>query len=140
MNTTIKLSLIALILATIVGGAIYIKNDGKLGVNAFDSTVWTQSTTHTAGLIGGTSSQLLATTTDGFKRIYARICNDSSSKIYITMNLDKPVTVAGGVITSGLPIAANSCFDITDQNLYQGAVQASSTVSSSAISTIDVQL
>lgn len=93
----------------------------KLSGNAYQATMFSAASTTGVSTITS-STRILATTTSETTRVYAHICNDSSTKIYLNMNADKKAS-----LTDGFPLAANTCFDINDQNLYQGSIQASST-------------
>ena len=122
MNKTLPVLgiLIALIGVYLIAS---LKTDApSLGGNAYQATRFdTASTTNIVSVTA--STRILATTTTGKTRVYARICNDSATKIVLNLNADAPVVAN----TSGFPLAANTCYDINDQNLYQGAIQASST-------------
>lgn len=142
MNNIYKITLIVALLSAVVWGAITIKKDDKtaLGNNAFQSTQFNFTSNNNAGLVNGVSTQILATTTTGSTRVYARFCNASSGTIYLNMDQDKPVSTITGIVLDGFPVFASTCYDITGVNLYQGAIQASSTIAGAAYSMIDVQL
>lgn len=92
------------------------------------------ATTSTAVAVTS-STRLLATTTNplgvpgttSFTRQYATICNPSATLVYVLMNNDKPAdtTHANTIIAAASGYSA--CFEITDRNLYNGSIQASST-------------
>lgn len=105
-----------------------VQPDSVLRGNAFEATQFktASSTSETITISVTTSARILATTTTDRTRIYARICNDSGTKVYFRMDGDKPVTNVAGEET-GSPLAANTCYEINDQNSYQGSIQASST-------------
>ncbi len=81
-------------------------------------------------LLSGMNTTILATTSAGKTRVYAKICNDSATKMYLSLNND----IAIASTTAGFPVAGNTCYDINDQNLYQGAVHASAQSGSQLIS------
>lgn len=82
-----------------------------------------------------TSTRILATTTNptdptnSYIRTYASICTNGSNPIAINIDGDKAANLPTGKLTTFIAAAAgyNACFEITDRNLYQGSVTASST-------------
>lgn len=88
----------------------------------------------TSAAVSVTSSQrILATTTSltgtSYTRVYATICNPSSTIVYVNLDGDKAASSAGGNFTTVIAAAAgyDACYEITDRNLYMGSVTASST-------------
>lgn len=65
------------------------------------------------------STQVIATSS----RLYAIICNDSSNVVYLNLDEDKAASNAKGIRLN----ASGGCYEINRDNLYVGAVQASST-------------
>src|SRR3990167_6583790 len=99
----------------------------------FNATILNAATT-TAAVTVTSSTQVLATSTKdvygvitGFTRVYATICNPSTTLVYVNMNADKPASATKAAVFIAAAAGYNACFEITDRNLYQGGVQASST-------------
>src|SRR3990170_3728551 len=93
----------------------------NLGGNAYEATTWkTASTTYSWRV--GASRNILATSTTGYTRAYAHICNNSASIVWFNLDADKPAA-SSTATTQGFPVAANTCYDITGENLYQGSIQ-----------------
>lgn len=106
--------------------------------SASPAAATTIGTATTSAAIAVTSStRILATTTNplaapgvgSFSRVYATICNPSSTLVYVNLNGDKPAVLASGAYSAVIAAAAgyNACFEITDRNLTQGSITASST-------------
>lgn len=99
---------------------------------SFGATVLMTATTSTAVSVTA-STRVLATTTNNaglgtsYTRVFASICNPSATVVYLNMNADKPVTTSAAVAQIAAAAGYSSCYEITDRNLYQGSVQASST-------------
>lgn len=84
-----------------------------------------------------TSSRILSTTTNPTGtpgvtsniRVYATICTNGANPVALNLNGDKDANVVTGRVTTFIAAAAgyNACYEITDVNLYQGSVKASST-------------
>jgi len=75
---------------------------------------------------------ILATST----RSHAIICNDGGNKVYLGINSDKPITNDGSLVyNAGIAIAANTCYEFNNDNLYAGSIRASSTISSDLLIT-----
>lgn len=96
--------------------------------NAYTGTVLSSATT-TASFAVTTSARVLATTTNalgGYTRVYASICNANSNPVYLNLDGDKAAGV--GAVTTIIAAAAgySACYEITDRNLYQGSITASS--------------
>jgi len=72
-------------------------------------------------------------------RQYAHICNDSDTVIYLALDSESPTSTINTRIipNSGIRLNAvsnaNSCFDITTDNLYLGEVWATSTAAAKKI-------
>ncbi len=90
-----------------------------------------------------TSARLLSTTTsldavNSHQRVYTSICNASSSPVWLNLDSDKPANLSTGQVTVGIASAAgyNTCFEITDRNLYQGSITGSSSIQAPTIVTV----
>lgn len=104
------------------------------GAAIYQGTVFTAATTSTAFSVnGGGSTRVLATSTNpidpanSYTRVWATFCNPSATLVSLNLNADKPVTASSTTVVIGAAAGYNACFEITDRNLYQGSVQASST-------------
>lgn len=107
-------------------------------VSASPITATTIGTATTTAAVAVTSStRILATTTNplaqpgvgSFTRVYATICNPSSTLVYLNLDGDKLTSAPLGKFSTVIAAAAgyNACFEITDRNLTQGSITASST-------------
>lgn len=91
-----------------------------------------------------TSTRLLATTTNAlgngtsYTRVYATICNPSATLVYVNLNADRPASGPLGRYSNVIGAAAgySACMEITDRNLTQGSIQASSTNETSTVITV----
>lgn len=108
-------------------------NDSKLGGGDVNFGSLEAATTSSAVAVT-TSTRILATTTNAlgngtsYTRVYAQICNPSAVKVLISMNKD---VAADGRTLGGYWLDANSCFEITERNQYNGSVTASTSDQSS---------
>lgn len=83
------------------------------------------ATTGRMAIQAGQDIQILGTTTN---RMYAAVTNDCSSVVYLTLDNDAPQDF-------GIRLNANGgSYEINDQNLYTGAIRATS----SAACSVDV--
>ncbi len=134
-STTIHVLGIAL---TLVLGAfailMLISGERPVGAVGLGANVLRAATTSTAFSINGIgSTRVLATTTNpldptnSYIRVFASICNPSATLVYLNMNQDKPITASSSVVLIGAAAGYSVCYEISDRNLYQGSVQASST-------------
>lgn len=98
--------------------------------NPYTATVIGTATTSAAVTVTS-STRLLATTTSvkgiSYTRVYATICNPSTTLVYVNMNNDKPANTSSANVVIAAAAGYNACFEITDRNLYSGSIQASST-------------
>lgn len=110
-----------------------VSGEQRASATSYGATILSTATTSTAVSVTA-STRVLATTTNSaglgasYTRTYATICNPSSTVVYLNMNADKLATVTSSVAQIAAAAGYNSCYEITDRNLYQGSVQASSTV------------
>lgn len=101
--------------------------------NIYTATAISTATTSTAVSVTA-STRVLATTTNAngngasYSRVYATICNPSSTVVYLNLNADKPVTATAATAMIAAAAGYNVCYEITDRNEYSGSIQASSTV------------
>lgn len=95
---------------------------------------YTATTTANIGVAG--STRILATSTNpsdptnSYNRVYASICNPSANLVYLRLDGDKRAASTTATTIIGAAAGYNVCYEITDKNMYNGSVQASSTVSS----------
>lgn len=126
-------------IAVAVGFVHFWPQEHKVGTVPTISTAINNATTSSAITVTSSTRVLSTTTsptdpTNSFTRVYASICNPSATLVYLNVNRDQPASVPAGHVTAVIAAAAgyNACFEITDRNLYQGSVQASSTNQTSA--------
>ncbi|RJQ33892.1 hypothetical protein C4568_03765 [Candidatus Parcubacteria bacterium] len=100
--------------------------------SVYDATVIGVATSSAA--VSVTSSQtILATTTSttgtSYTRVYATVCNPSTTVVYLNMDNGKVAALANGAFTVAIAAASgyDACFEITDRNQYSGTITASST-------------
>lgn len=104
------------------------------------------SATTTAATSITTSARIMATTTNptgnpgttSFTRVYAVICNPNTNPVWLNLDNDKAANLTSGNVTTVIAAAAgyDACFEITDRNLYQGSVTASSTAETATTITV----
>lgn len=115
------------------------------GITAVTTQIGAATTSTSVTLsLANAGSRVLATTTNALgngssnTRVYAEICNPNATLTYIRLDNDKMASP-----TSGIPIAAaagyDACYEITDRNLYQGSVTASSSAANVLLVTEYVQ-
>ncbi len=105
-----------------------------VGASTYDATRIGTATTSSAVAVTS-STRVLATTTNAlgtgtsYTRIFASICNPSTTLVYLNFDGDKAASLASGNFTTIIAAAAgySACYEITDKALYQGSVTASST-------------
>lgn len=107
--------------------------------NVYTGTVLSTATT-SASFSVTNSARVLATTSpndNGYTRVYATICNPNANPVFLNLDGDKPAGV--GKVTTVIAAAAgyDACYEITDRNMYQGSVTASSTNQTATV--IDVK-
>lgn len=92
-----------------------------------------QAATSSAAVAVTAGTRVLATTTSivggaSYTRVYARICNPTPIPVYLNMNNDKVANASSSALAIiGVAAGLQACFEISENNLYQGSVQASST-------------
>lgn len=98
----------------------------------YNGTILSVATTTTSVAITS-STRLLSTTTSptgqSYTRVYASICNPNANPVVLNLDGDKTANLNAGRVTTIIAAAAgyNVCYEITDRNLYQGSITASST-------------
>lgn len=111
---------------------VSVVQQGSVGGNVYTSTKFNVAST--SKTVAVTSDvQLVGTTTANFPRAYTIICNDSSQVVYLGLDGDKVVTQSTGIRLN----ANGGCYEINDQNLYTGAIRATSTNETSSNVTIN---
>lgn len=143
---------ISLILAGLLLGAMVVMAGVLLAVGERSALATSPSATTldiattTASFAVTSSARVLATTTNpvgypgitSFTRVYATICNANANPVALLMDRDEQANLSTGKVTVWIAAAAgyNACYEITDRNLYQGSVQASSTNQTSTTITV----
>lgn len=87
--------------------------------------------TTTVSLSITNSARILATTTElgiaGTTRVYATICNPNANPVYLLLNNDAPAQSGAYTMVIAAAAGYTACYEITDRNMYQGSITASST-------------
>ena len=100
------------------------------GANIVQSIGLSNATTSTSFLVT-TSSRLLATTTStigtSYTRVYATICNANANPVFLNLNADKNASSLNATAVVAAAAGYQACYEVTDRNLYQGSITASST-------------
>ena len=121
MIKTISISIL-LTLLVVLGIFVYSQDETSVGSNVWNATYFNNAATSTVNTVAG-DEQIIATSTS---RVYVNICNTSANTVYLGLNADLPMNSTD----LGIPLIQNACFTINDQNLYKGAIRATSTISS----------
>ncbi len=134
-KNTVQMSLaaVALIAAALI--VFFYATQPAHADNANTSSTFTTATSSKSFSVT-TSAQIIATTSNWgapnfgpYRRMYATVCNPNSNPVAINLDQDKPANLATGHMTYLIAAATgySVCYTITPENLYQGAVEASST-------------
>lgn len=89
------------------------------------ATTTTAFSVTSSARIAATSSDPIANT--GYLRVYASICNPNANPVYIRMDADKAASLSGYTAVIAAAAGYSVCYEVTDRNLYQGSITASST-------------
>lgn len=120
---------VALTLLALFASSLFTHQEALAG--SFNATVIGAATTTTAVSVTA-STRVLATTTSltgtSYTRVYATICNPSSTIVSLGLNQDKALSATSATAFIGAAGGYEVCYEITDRNMYQGSIQASSTV------------
>lgn len=136
MNIKTNLTIPVILAGAIASVIVFLVSFAPVTTNANSFTATTIGTATTSAAVAvTTSTRVLATTTNSrgngtsYTRVYATLCNPSATLVYLNLNGDKVASLPGGTFTTVIAAAAgyDACFEITDRNLYQGSVTASST-------------
>lgn len=96
----------------------------------YNGTVIGTATTTTAVAVTN-SVTVLATTTSttgpSYTRVYATICNGNANPVFLNMNNGNKASLTNAVYIIAAAAGYNACFEVTDRNMYQGSIAASST-------------
>lgn len=132
-NTTLA---VLIVLALVLGMFAFLQSTPRAEAVGSQATVIGTATT-SAAIAVTSSTRVLATTTNplgvpgttSFTRVYASICNPSSTLVYLNINGDKAASLPAGTFTTVIAAAAgyNACYEIRDFNQYSGSITASST-------------
>lgn len=140
------LTLGTIVLGLVVAFSFVILVSGERTAQATSPSATVISTATTSAAFSvTTSTRILATTTNplgtpgvtSFTRVYASICNMNANPVVLNLDIDKIAKSSGGM-TAVIAAAAgyNTCYEITDRNLYSGSVTASSTNETSTSITV----
>ncbi len=109
------------ILGALIALSLFSQRSESIGGDIWTSSQF--SVASTSKVVAVTSDiMLVGSSTSAYQRAYTSICNDSSQVVYLGLNGDKQVTQSNGI-----RLNAGNCYEITDQNLYTGAIRATST-------------
>lgn len=124
--TVLLLGLVAISYQPNIAGA-NVATATNIGFTATTSAA--TSVTASTRVLATTSNPLGVPGTTSFNRAYASICVNSATPVALNLDSDKPASTASGQVTTFIASAAgyNSCYEITDRNLYNGSITASST-------------
>lgn len=107
-----------------------VSGNKKVEASYFNGTIIGAATTSTA--VAVTSSTRLVATTTGtgdtsYTRVYSVICNPNANPVFISLNNDKAASKTSATYVIAAAAGYNVCYEITDRNMYQGSITASST-------------
>lgn len=132
-------TIVAFVFLALVSAAFLIHQPAKASPSWL-SNILTVATSSTAVSVTASTRVLATTTINGtpgvgqvYTRVYATICNPSSTVVFLNMNRDIPADVTHSVYQIAGAAGYQSCYEITDRNLYQGSIQASSTVGATSV-------
>lgn len=120
----IKNIIIGIAVAIILVGYTFYPDKGVVGTQVFNAHNFT--TTATSGPMTVLSNdQLLATSSS---RTYASICNTTATQVYLNLDQDIGASVNATTVIIAGAAGYNACYVINGDNLYTGAINASSTI------------
>lgn len=147
MKLKISLSFLVALAIAVVGAFLFILAVSKAPyVQATGSYATNIAVATTSAVVAVTSNtQILASSSNplgtpgvtSFTRVYATICNNTANPVFISINGDKPTATGVGTAVIAGAAGYNACFEVTDRNLTQGSIRASSTVASTNVSVTD---
>lgn len=119
---------IAIAVLALVFSMMFSQKEVQAG--SFNATVIGTATSSTAVAVTS-STRLLATTTNtggtSYTRVYATICNPNANPVFISLNGDKAASKTSATYVLAAAAGYDVCYEITDRNMYQGSITASST-------------
>ena len=131
---SINNSIPVLLIAILFVGIIFLFKDGQIAVGStIDLGPFLQQATTSASVSVTTSTRLMASTSNPldpanqWTRIYSTICNPNANPVYIALDADQPATLGNSTYVIAAAAGYNACYEINDQNPYNGSVTASST-------------
>lgn len=107
----------------------------------YNGTVLGSAST-TAAIAVTTSQVVLATTTPNpinggrYTRVYASICNPNANPVVLSLNSGTPASLSNATYIIAAAAGYSACYEITDRNMEQGAITASSTNQTSTTITV----
>lgn len=115
----------------------------KVNANPYNATAIGAATT-TNAIAVTTSTRILASTTNpvgtpgftSFTRVYATVCNPNANPVYLSLNGDNLASISKSTYVIAAAAGYSTCYEITDRNMYQGSVTASSTNQTSTTVTV----
>lgn len=105
---------------------------GSARANPYTATNIGVATTSTAVAVTSSTRLVASTTNNGgngtsYTRVYASICNPNANPVFISLNGDKAASATSATTVIAAAAGYNVCYEITDRNMYQGSITASST-------------
>lgn len=117
-NKIVAVGVVIILLAGVGVGSLLQSGDTPLGGFASRASTFLETSTSSVLTIT-TDTQILATSS----RIYAKIVNNCAVDVYITENADEPANTSTGWLLK----ASGGSYESNIENLYVGAMRASST-------------
>ena len=105
----------------------------SFGSVASSISIGAATSTNTSSFWVTSSKRIMATSSlptdpgNQYTRIYATICNPSATVVHINLGADAPATFSTSTAVIAAAAGYDACYEITEKNLYQGSVTASST-------------
>lgn len=130
-NTSFALGgFLALMVLALVASEMF--SIGNVHANPYTATVIGTATT-SASVAVTSSTRILATTTNALgngsshTRLYATICNPNANPVFISLNNDVAASDSSATYVIAAAAGYSACYELTDRNMYQGSITASST-------------
>lgn len=139
-SQTVLASILVGLLLSLVAVVFFVPPQG-VRASYFQGTILSTATTSTAVAVTS-STRILATTTNAlgngssYTRTYAVICTPSTNQVYLNLNGDKAAASTTSTYVISAAAGYSACYEITERNMYQGSITASSTGNTSATVTV----
>lgn len=122
-------SFLAIVAAILLSVSVFgLKQDAH--ANPYTASFIGNATT-TSSVSVTSSVRVMATSTyvgtTNTTRVYATFCNPNANPVYLFLGNDAAASNASSTYVIAAGAGYQACYEITDRNLYQGSVTASST-------------